>query len=136
MKSINWAASVLVMIALTAAAVAFDLHWSAIMPGGTIMTGGPFTLVATVGQADAGRMSGGAFGVVGGFHAAQIAGQSGPGDCDGDGDIDLSDYGDLANCLSGPGGGFSSASCECFDFDAGGYIDLADFASFQKSFVP
>jgi hypothetical protein len=57
------------------------------------------------------------------------------GDCDGDGDVDLADYGAFPDCLSGPGGGLPAPECACFDFDAGGDIDLRDFAGFQERFT-
>lgn len=53
-----------------------------------------------------------------------------PGDCDGDGDVDLEDYFDFEGCLSGPMGG-TGTGCECFDFDGNGNVDLLDFAEFQ-----
>jgi len=58
---------------LIAAAVAladgpFDLSWYTIDGGGiTLSTGGPFTLGGTIGQPDAGTMSGGSFTLDGGF---------------------------------------------------------------------
>jgi hypothetical protein len=59
---------------------------------------------------------------------------SAPGDCDSDGDIDMADYLEFAECLSGPNGG--SAGCECADFDADGDADLWDWATFQRSVDP
>lgn len=56
-----------------------------------------------------------------------------PGDCDGDGDVDLFDYADFTDCFSGPGGGLG-LGCDCFDFDGDGDNDLQDFAAFQLHF--
>lgn len=56
-----------------------------------------------------------------------------PGDCDGDGDVDLGDQVGLNACLTGPGGG-SGTGCECFDFDADQDVDMLDFAGFQVMF--
>lgn len=56
-----------------------------------------------------------------------------PGDFDGDGDIDDSDYANLATCLTGPGGAQPPA-CACADFDDNGEADLSDFARFQVNF--
>ncbi len=57
-----------------------------------------------------------------------------PGDANGDGSADLSDFATFQNCF-----GLSDASpdlglCAVFDFDAGGDTDLLDFAEFQNLF--
>lgn len=56
-----------------------------------------------------------------------------PGDCDGDGDVDLDDFIDLDGCLAGPNGGLG-AGCDCFDFDASGDVTLLDYAQFMTNF--
>ncbi|UCG16286.1 MAG: hypothetical protein JSV19_13430 [Phycisphaerales bacterium] len=58
-----------------------------------------------------------------------------PGDWDGDGDVDLTDYAALADCLTGPGGGPPGSGCNVLDFDVDADIDVADFASFQAAFA-
>ena len=45
----------------------YDLSWSTVDGGGGMSAGGNFRLTGTVGQPDAGRMSGGAFSLSGGF---------------------------------------------------------------------
>ena len=55
-----------------------------------------------------------------------------PGDCDGDGNVDLAD---LSTCLFGPDGGLG-AGCECVDFDGDNDTDLEDFAAFQAELNP
>ena len=57
-----------------------------------------------------------------------------PGDCDGDGDITLSDHGWFVGCMAGPGASFA-AGCSCADLNYDGYIDLADFAALQAAFT-
>jgi outer membrane protein assembly factor BamB len=57
-----------------------------------------------------------------------------PFDCDGDGDVDLDNFVELAACLEGPGGGLES-DCDCYDFDDSGDVDLIDFAAFQEAFM-
>ncbi len=57
-----------------------------------------------------------------------------PGDCDGDGDVDLDDFASFEACLLGPDGGLGTG-CECFDFDGDGDNDLLDFAQFQVNFT-
>ena len=58
-----------------------------------------------------------------------------PGDWDGDGDVDLTDYAALADCLTGPEAGPPGSGCDVLDFDVDADIDLADFASFQAAFA-
>lgn len=57
-----------------------------------------------------------------------------PGDCDGDGDVDLSDFFVFQTCFTGPGGQ-APPNCECVDLDGDGDVDLADFLAFQTSFT-
>ena len=65
-------------------------------------------------------------------HAAIAVGQL-PEDVEGDGDIDLDDHAQLANCMDGPNAGTASP-CLPADIDADGDVDLKDFADFQKAF--
>jgi len=63
-----------------------------------------------------------------------------PGDWDGDGDVDLSDYAEFPGCISGPWQAPSfvmpSQGClDAFDFDADADVDLQDFAGFQVLFT-
>jgi hypothetical protein len=92
-------------------------------------TGGSYALSGTVGQSDAGAMSGGGYDLTGGFWFGCR-----PADCDCDGDVDLDDFVALEACLEGPAGGLE-AGCGCFDLDAGGDVDLFDFAAFQEAFT-
>lgn len=45
----------------------FDLSWSTIDGGGGTSTGGAYSLIGTLGQADAGIQSGGSYTLEGGF---------------------------------------------------------------------
>lgn len=56
------------------------------------------------------------------------------GDCDDDGDVDLTDFTELPNCMEGPGVAVIPA-CECPDNDGDGDVDLGDFALFQHRFT-
>jgi hypothetical protein len=93
-------------------------------------SGGNYELSGTIGQLDAGEMSGGAYALTGGFWFGVV-----PGDCDGDGDVDLDDFTELEACLAGPGGGLVSPGCACFDADGNSDVDVYDFAEFQAAFT-
>ena len=55
----------------------YDLSWNSIDGGGaTFATGGNYSLGGTIGQADAGVLSGGAYTLTGGFWAALNTGGS------------------------------------------------------------
>ncbi len=66
----------------------------------------------------------------------------GSGDFDCDGDVDLTDFVGLADCMAGPGVPPTPAAPECvgacldgFDFDADGDVDMDDFILFQDGFA-
>ncbi len=108
----------------------FDINWHTIDGGGLMRsTGGDFELSGTVGQPDAGSMSGGDFTLTGGFWFEVIA-----SDCNEDGVVNLFDYDTLETCITGPGGGPLPAGCDCYDFDKNGEITLRDFATMQIMF--
>ena len=127
-------AAVCTAIALTGLAYAtagYKIDWYTIDGGGEMFsTGGDYELSGTIGQADAGEMSGGAYSLTGGFWFEQP-----PGDCNADGLVNLFDHGDFVPCLDGPGAGLSDPACRCFDFGADEDIDLVDFAEFQMFFM-
>ncbi len=54
-----------------------------------------------------------------------------PGNCDGDGDVDLDDYEYFAACIDGPAATVGS-ECQCADLDGDGDVDLGDFAEFSQ----
>ena len=66
--------------------------------------------------------------------AYEFQGTTIPGDCNGDGEVDLDDYTGFEACLLGPDGGLGTG-CECFDFDDDGDVDAVDFLTFQLSFT-
>jgi hypothetical protein len=59
-----------------------------------------------------------------------------PGDFDGDGDVDGSDYGPWSACMTGPASGLPATGCEPGDFDADADVDLADFSGLQAAILP
>ena len=113
------------MITATATAQsrgAFELNWWTMDGGGAMHTvGGSFELSGTVGQPDAGKMTGGTFELVGGFWPA-AASPSCPEDVDHDGDIDIQDLAYLLGDFGMSGGGLTG------DIDADNDADLQDLA--------
>jgi V8-like Glu-specific endopeptidase len=57
------------------------------------------------------------------------------GDADGDGDVDLTDFGAFQLCFTGPGGDALPTCVNVFDSDLDGDVDLIDFAAFQIAFT-
>jgi len=54
------------------------------------------------------------------------------GDIIGDGEVDLADYAQLHDCLTGPDTPSTDPDCRYADLDCDGYVDLRDFAAFQR----
>jgi len=74
------------------ASATFDLSWYTIDGGGAMFsTGGNYSLGGTIGQHDAGVMSGGTFTLVGGFWALPTSPALCPGDMNCDGVVDFDD---------------------------------------------
>lgn len=113
----------------------YDLSWYTIDGGGAMWSvGGGYEISGTIGQPDAGAvMTGGSFALTGGFWpAGQVVHE--PGDCDGDGFVDLDDFGVFAGCMAGPMASVSP-ECRCADLDDDGDAELADFAELQRVFA-
>lgn len=115
----------------TASAVAqFEIARHTIDGGGAMNSaGGSFLLSGTIGQPDAGYLTGGSFELTGGFWFALA-----PGDCNEDGAVGLSDHSRFLDCLTGPGQ-VITVICACFDLDQNSVVDLGDFAEFQALFT-
>jgi hypothetical protein len=120
-------------IVLTAGAAAlapqgpsFDLSWHTVDGGGGTSTGGGFELDGTIGQPDAGVMSGGTFTFTGGVFGA--AAPPCPWDCggDNDGNVGIVDFLELLAQWDGGG------SC---DFDGGG-VGIVDFLKLLANWGP
>lgn len=125
--------SVAVTVALDEAVAQYEITRKTIDGGGVMRSmGGPYELSGTIGQPDGGPLSGGDLTLSGGFWFPIPL-----GDCDDDGDVDLSDYARLVaqakGCLAGPGGSAPLGVCRCFDVNASGEVDLADFAVIQST---
>jgi hypothetical protein len=96
--------------------------------GGGVMfsTGDGFELSGTIGQPDAEKMIGQIFTLTGGFWFSIDA-----ADCNVDGGIDVFDFSNIQDCLSGPDSGPLQLPCLCLDLDGDEDVDLADVAVFQ-----
>jgi len=68
-----------------------ELEWCSVDGGGGTSTAGGFVLASTIGQSDAGRLSGGAFELIGGFWIAASAPSCVLADLNCDGVVDGSD---------------------------------------------
>jgi hypothetical protein len=137
-QTILGAAMMLAVVTLVSAEE-WSISWHTTDGGGVQRsTAGPFTLSGTIGQADAGPgasgMTGGPLTIVGGFWAMSVGSCGDDGDFDGDGDVDLVDFGEFQLCFTGPGVSLDPG-CECGDFDGDNDLDLADFGSFQLTFT-
>ena len=131
---------VILALALASAVLADDFTISrSTVDGGGVMFStdgqpGGFELSGTIGQADAGAMSGDDFTLTGGFWFPLA-----PGDCNVDGGVNLFDYDAFEACLSsggpaGPGAPGLDPECVCYDLDQNGTVDLLDVAELQRSF--
>jgi len=58
-----------------------------------------------------------------------------PGDWDGDGDVDLTDFEAFVACMTGPAGGAFGPGCSTFDFNLDLKIDLDDAAEFLREIL-
>jgi hypothetical protein len=117
-------------IASFARAQSFDVPWHTIDSGGGMWTaGGPFELSGTIGQTDAGEMTGGSFTLIGGFWAG-VAESPCPADVNGDRQVDLSDLTVLLSHFGMPNGG----TLEDGDLDGDGDVDLSDLAAMLSRF--
>ena len=106
----------------------FDLSWYTIDGGGNRWsTGGDFELSGTLGQTDAGVLSGGNFTLLGCFWPATVPACL--GDCDCDGVVDFNDINALVAALSDPAG-------VCFfpnlDMNFDGVVDFDDINPFVE----
>ena len=59
----------------------------------------------------------------------------GIGDDECDRDVDLLDFANWADCMTGPENGPFAEGCEAFDFDGDLDVDLEDFGGFQRVFM-
>jgi len=130
----NFVQSVTLAAALAFAAAAqsqMESTRSTIDGGGVMFSAaGDLELCGTIGQPDAGVLSGGDFMLTGGFWF-----ETPPGDCDDDGGTGLRDLASFEGCMMGPHGAPPTGPCRCFDMDRSGAVDLIDFGILQTNFT-
>jgi hypothetical protein len=108
----------------------FEMARSTIDGGGVVRsTGGDFELSGTIGQPDAGTLTGEGFELNGGFWFPLAT-----GDCNTDGGVNLHDFATFKTCLSGPDHPPVGQACPCFDADSDNDVDLSDMRVFQAGF--
>ncbi len=102
----------------------YAIDWHTIDGGGEMWsTGGSYELGGTIGQPDAGLMSGGDYVLSGGFWLPPC-----PGDLDGDGFRNVTDFTALASAYGSQVGdpNYSPAA----DMNGDGFINVTDFTRF------
>lgn len=108
----------------------FDLSWHTIDGGGGVSTGGGFALAGTIGQPDAGIMSGGRFDLEGGFWpGATVISCSCLGDLNADGHRNGADIATFLNCV------LDGGSCLCADIDGVNGVTLDDVQLFVEDLL-
>jgi len=111
----------------------FDLSRTTIDGGGAMRStsaDGVLELSGTIGQPNAGVLTGGDFSLTSGFWF-----ETPPGDCNDDGLTDLLELELFLDCASGPSGPLVAGPCRCFDLDRSGHVDSLDFAAYQTAFA-
>lgn len=118
--------SLLAVALVSSLALAQDeaIVWSSIDAGGGVTSGGPYTMLATIGQADAGVSASGPFTLSGGFMAGFV--ETCRVDLDGDGLLTVFDFLAFQN-------EFAAGSLVA-DFDGDGQLTIFDFLAFQNAF--
>ncbi|MCO6436651.1 MAG: hypothetical protein J5J06_06140 [Phycisphaerae bacterium] len=84
-------------------ATEYEINRAAIDGGGVMYSsdaGAAYGVSGTIGQWDAGTMTGGGYELTGGFWFALP-----PGDCNSDAAVNLLDHRDFVACMAGPGAG-------------------------------
>ena len=120
--------ALLVWIASFDAAVSQDYYidWHTVDGGGEMWsTGGAFELGGTIGQPDAGAMTGGTYSLTGGFWAVGADVCTCPSDVNADGLRDGIDVAGFVACFVATG-----VNCVCADVDGIPGLDLGDVAVF------
>ncbi len=113
----------------------FDLSWHTVDGGGGTSGGGGFVLRGTIGQPDAGDLSGGDFTLRGGFWQTfgVDCGDCPPADLNGDGTVDAAD---LAQLLGAWGPHEPCPPYDAADFNQDCSVNATDLAELLGSWGP
>jgi hypothetical protein len=107
-----------------------EIRWYTVDGGGGVSAAGTFQVSGTIGQPDAGLLSGGTFEVRGGFWAGFTSGPTCPADFNQDGFLDFFDYLDYVSC-------FEDNLCPpgtTADFNGDDFVDFFDYSDFVSAF--
>lgn len=115
-----------------AAHAQLQINWSTIDGGGGTSAGGSFTLSGTMGQPDAGVLSGGSFAVSGGFWAVVQTAVC-YANCDGSTIAPVLNVSDFACFLNSFAAGEPYANCD--GSTASPVLNVQDFACFLNAFA-
>src|SRR5262252_9876859 len=121
------------LIAASPAVAQFDLSWNTIDGGGGTSSAGTFALAMTIGQPDAGSMSGGAFVLSGGFWAAGAGPASCYANCDGSTTPPVLNVADFSCFLNRFAAGDSYANCD--HSTTAPILNALDFSCFLNAFA-
>ena len=102
----------------------YRINWYSI--GGGESSGNKFALIGSIGQHDAGLMTGGDYELFGGFMAVAAIGCGCPGDINFDGAVNGLDIESFIQCL------LSGQRCGCADLDGDASSGLGDLELFTE----
>ncbi len=106
----------------------YEINWYTVDCGGEMFTfGGIFELSGSIGQPDAGTLSGGVFELAGGFWPATQPPPNCPADINGDGAVDVLDFFAFVTAFA--------AGDPVADINGDGAIDVLDFFAFVAAFA-
>ena len=118
------AVALMLGVATVLFAQTYDLTWHTIDGGGGYSAAGDFELEGTIGQHDAGIMTGGDFEMSGGFWAGAVTQCACLGDMNADGNRDGADISAFVACV------VQGGSCLCADVNGMNGVTLDDVAVF------
>lgn len=121
--------------AASTSAQSFDLSWHTIDGGGGTSAGGTWTVSGTIGQPDAGSLSGGTYTIEGGFWPAFVpkGPTFAPGDLNCDGVVSVGDIGGFVLALTNPAGyaaQFPNCDIGLADLNGDGVVSVGDIGPF------